>query len=684
MGKNNSKMEGVDDNAPEVPVVDGLAPLLSMPASADPPLRQAHDNIVSPAAPKPEEEPEVKESPVGGDVIGDMEETARIAQERDKPKEEPKPKVEASGQLSVCSSCNQDIESIDFYELEICGHGFCVRCLYNHSKVALEEKAHEIDCPLCKVNVSLDDLKKALDAFGEKKASEDLAAGASLRRSMHQPDQRFPVSLTESLECFIVENQNFIRCPNSACGLVFERIQFTKRDPRPEENVKDENGNVVSPEALDHYFNNRFRCRHCSTVFCAQCNLTPYHIGKTCRQYVESLQSKKCRFCGDKVQDGAHPYKPNGYQEHYIQRWRRKRTEEKRRKQFDNLTRSRMQSFIDKFEAELEAAGDFYVCELDECKSKAEKSCLCVTPCHHLCGGVRGEKNHLRCLKPQCCPDPDSQTADDYCNICWVEPLGAAPTVELSCGHYFHYHCIEHRLLQGPGTPYISFKYANCPLCQVPIDHECLRSILVPIRQREQHVRELATQRLKIEEGEADDALKEGGEFYRRPADYAMRIFAFYECYQCGGPFYGGRKRCDPGANAEDDEAVEAQDRRQAAPERLCSGCCGIAAKCKTHGTDYIEFKCRFCCAIATYFCGGACHYCTPCHDKASTLTNFSDWSTKWDCGIIKECEGPHSCPLAIHHAKNGEEFSLGCAMCRAEQKLLRQSQDGKSVVPDS
>jgi hypothetical protein len=38
---------------------------------------------------------------------------------------------------------------------------------------------------------------------------------------------------------------------------------------------------------------------------------------------------------------------------------------------------------------------------------------------------------------------------------------------------------------------------------------------------------------------------------------------------------------------------------------------------------DRTIFKCRFCCAIATYFCGGMCHYCDPCHARAGELTDL-------------------------------------------------------------
>ena len=55
----------------------------------------------------------------------------------------------------------------------------------------------------------------------------------------------------------------------------------------------------------------------------------------------------------------------------------------------------------------------------------------------------------------------------------------------------------------------------------------------------------------------------------------------------------------------------------------MCGACsakaCGMAAAtCARHGEQYIEFKCRFCCSIATFFCFGHTHFCEKCHHKVS------------------------------------------------------------------
>lgn len=78
-------------------------------------------------------------------------------------------------------------------------------------------------------------------------------------------------------------------------------------------------------------------------------------------------------------------------------------------------------------------------------------------------------------------------------------------------------------------------------------------------------------------------------------------------------------KECAGGAQADDLREFKVED-------LVCGGCSGATEKCKKHGTDYIEWKyvctnvygegcvlsddnaarrCRFCCKLATFFCGG-------------------------------------------------------------------------------
>ena len=57
----------------------------------------------------------------------------------------------------------------------------------------------------------------------------------------------------------------------------------------------------------------------------------------------------------------------------------------------------------------------------------------------------------------------------------------AAPSIELDCGHYFHYDCTRRRLRERWPTPQITFGFCECPLCKTKIYHELLLEELNPI-----------------------------------------------------------------------------------------------------------------------------------------------------------------------------------------------------------
>lgn len=38
----------------------------------------------------------------------------------------------------------------------------------------------------------------------------------------------------------------------------------------------------------------------------------------------------------------------------------------------------------------------------------------------------------------------------------------------------------------------------------------------------------------------------------------------------------------------------------------------------------------------------------------------------------LPKCSGPDKCPLRIQHPPNGEEYSLGCSICRNERANVK------------
>jgi len=298
------------------------------------------------------------------------------------------------------------------------------------------------------------------------------------------------------------------------------------------------------------------------------------------------------------------------------------------------------------------------VCTKLECRTKMQQACQLFLPCGHYCGGIFSDSNCV-CLQTDCADAPHD--GDDYCSICWVEALKSAPTIKLqACGHFFHFGCVKEKLRKRWPGPSISFAFAACPLCQVPITDRIFATELTRINTLQAEVKKKAMERLTIEGLTEDPQITtEGSKYYKQPEEFAVHTFTFYECHLCKHAYFGGRRQCEVQA-----ENVDMSKHNPA--ELICGGCSTINAECSIHGREYIDFKCRFCCSLATYFCGGKAHFCTPCHDKAGQLVEFTNWTTIAACA---PCKGAPECPLGLPHTENGEEFAMGCSMCRAIEK---------------
>ncbi|XP_043660407.1 E3 ubiquitin-protein ligase highwire [Drosophila teissieri] len=306
------------------------------------------------------------------------------------------------------------------------------------------------------------------------------------------------------------------------------------------------------------------------------------------------------------------------------------------------------------------------VCADAQCQEYAANSCLKTKPCGHACGGVTGERKCLPCLQHVCHTrenelaeeqrDPKlTQDADDMCMICFVEALSCAPSIHLECGHVFHYHCCKAVLEKRWSGPRITFGFSLCPICKADIQHPLLADILEPINGLKQDVKRKALMRIKYEGVVKDTNSKDVN-----MTQLAMDRYAYYVCFKCQKAYYGGEARCD----AEIGEKFDPE-------ELVCGGCSDVARAqmCPKHGTDFLEYKCRYCCSVAVYFCFGTTHFCDTCHDDFQRLTNIPKVK-------LPQCPaGPKAkqllgdeCPLHVMHPPTGEEFALGCGVCRNAQ----------------
>ena len=255
------------------------------------------------------------------------------------------------------------------------------------------------------------------------------------------------------------------------------------------------------------------------------------------------------------------------------------------------------------------------------------------------------------------------QDIDDICNICWTSNLGSTSCIKLNiCGHIFHSDCIEALLKNRWNGPRITFGFSLCPLCKATIEHDSLLSLTAPIKLLYNAVKAKSLQRLKYDNLETCSELTSSGSvYYNDPTGYSMHKYAYYLCYKCANPYFGGAYECAAVASQNFDPS-----------ELLCGSCSPFNSKdCPKHGKEYLEFKCRFCCSISVWFCFGTTHFCEPCHNNHGTLTSMPiEDLAQCPClpnnrGLPKLCDDIKTCPLGVEHPKSGSEFALGCGLCR-------------------
>nr|XP_033805293.1 E3 ubiquitin-protein ligase MYCBP2 isoform X3 [Geotrypetes seraphini] len=308
---------------------------------------------------------------------------------------------------------------------------------------------------------------------------------------------------------------------------------------------------------------------------------------------------------------------------------------------------------------ELSAVGS--VCPDADCQEYSRIACSKTHCCGHPCGGVKNEERCLPCLHG-CEKSATSlkQDADDMCMICFTEALSAAPAIQLDCSHVFHLQCCRRVLENRWLGPRITFGFMSCPICKNKINHAVLKDLLDPIKELYEDVKRKALMRLEYEGLHKSEAITTPGvRFYNDATSYAMNRYAYYVCYKCKKAYFGGEARCDAEAGQGDD-----YDPR----ELICGACSDIsrAQMCPKHGTDFLEYKCRYCCSVAVFFCFGTTHFCNACHDDFQRMTSIpKEELPHCPAGPKgKQLEGTE-CPLHVVHPPTGEEFALGCGVCR-------------------
>lgn len=256
--------------------------------------------------------------------------------------------VPASASLYPCMSCKGRFGIGDLYTLDMCSHRFCRACL--RAEVASKVTGFccmTLGCLSCGSALTQRDVMDLL--------------------SREEYDEYSRTLLEEA----IAKSPSFIRCPNSACHFVVERVGTTParlRHPVGAEAPKAVSGVPLTEEARRHYREYRFSCRECRTEFCSSCNAQPYHVGYTCETFRQFQTAQHCRYCNAALGSAE---------------------------------------FL-ALEAEAASASGSgtaalsLVCSGAECQAKKKVACTRRLDCGHPCLGICDEVACLGCLQPGC------------------------------------------------------------------------------------------------------------------------------------------------------------------------------------------------------------------------------------------------------------------------------------------
>jgi len=181
-----------------------------------------------------------------------------------------------------------------------------------------------------------------------------------------------------------------------------------------------------------------------------------------------------------------------------------------------------------------------------------------------------------------------------------ISGIGDEPSIILGCKHIFHVECIKKRVFGHWPSPRITWDFLNCSACKQQIDiqedHRELHTELKKLLEMKTKVYAMCVERAKYEAIDKSPRLKDPNDcYYNDLQAWSLYKLAYYQCFKCKVPYFGGMKDCI---------AAQAASQEFKPEELVCAKCSSLAlglgdTNCKKHGTDFIEFKCKFCCSIS-------------------------------------------------------------------------------------
>ena len=220
-----------------------------------------------------------------------------------------------------------------------------------------------------------------------------------------------------------------------------------------------------------------------------------------------------------------------------------------------------------------------------------------------------------------------ADTDDDFCNICWVDPLRAAPCVSLECGHLFHFMCLWQKIDRKWPAARITFGFLNCPLCKQEIHHPALDDITNKYYALKAEIQKDAVEHVKIEGLHKDKRMTDkDSQYYKNMPKFAMDRLAFYPCSKCKKPYFGGMKACEEAGLEQAENFKEEHLVRGWCAARAPAGPTPRAARSTAKSTSPTSASSA---AMSARGSAGAPPICDQCHKESALMHNLADTVSK-------------------------------------------------------
>jgi hypothetical protein len=248
------------------------------------------------------------------------------------------------------------------------------------------------------------------------------------------------------------------------------------------------------------------------------------------------------------------------------------------------------------------------------------------------------------------------------CAIC-LAPLDDDETIELTCGHRWHFDCLREQLehAQPNHSRRLLFSGCRCAKCGVFCDHEALRDLTRRTDVLRDKVDCLIREQLQVDA----PAMWRATEDKTQLMNEGRRNYAFYLCNSCEEPYFGGTVEC---ADQEEGELPS--------EDRLCPTCAPQPQTLCRHPLEHRGshvWKCRYCCNPSIFVCYGTVHFCERCHDRNSQRVRNQQRGSSGPPPLDAiPCPGGQFCPYPKRqgqdHHLNGPspacEYVYHCAIC--------------------